>query len=171
MDQLERVPQTRIDLTASDTSYSIKADIPGVRKEDLDVRIEGNQVTIGAEVKKEREEKKNGRVLRSERQYGYASRSFSLPSSLDDAKAEAKYENGVLELTIPKKGSGNGRKLSVHLTAWVAPRASVRPRARLQFRPRSDSGWRLSSGPAIASLRRLARPGHRPSRGSCGQRP
>jgi HSP20 family protein len=114
MDQLERVPQIRIDLTESDTSYSIKADIPGVRKEDLDVRIEGNQVTIGAEVKKEREEKKNGRVLRSERQYGYASRSFSLPSSVDDAKSEAKYENGVLELTIPKKGSGNGRKLSVH---------------------------------------------------------
>jgi len=114
MEQLERVPQIRIDLTESDASYSIKADIPGVRKEDLDVRIEGNQVTIGAEVKKEREEKKNGRVLRSERQYGYASRSFSLPVSLDDSKAEAKYENGVLELTIPKKGSGNGRKLSVH---------------------------------------------------------
>ena len=62
-DQFERLPQIRIDLTETDASCSIKADIPGVRKEDIDVRIEGNQVTIGAEVKKEREEKKNGRKL------------------------------------------------------------------------------------------------------------
>ena len=62
----------------NDTNYTVRAEVPGVGKEDVDVRIDGNRVTISAEIKKEKDEQKNGHVLRSERQYGYASRSFAL---------------------------------------------------------------------------------------------
>ena len=110
---VERAPQIRIDLNEQDDCYMVKADIPGVRKEDIDVRIDRNQVTISAEVKKETEEKKDGRVLRSERQYGFASRSFALASEVDDAKADAKYQNGVLELRLPKRTGSAKKRLSI----------------------------------------------------------
>lgn len=109
----ERAPQIKIDLTEHDDAYAVKAEIPGVRKEDIDVRIERNQVTISAEIKNEKEEKKDGRVLRSERQYGFASRSFALASDVDDTKADAKYQNGVLELRLPKKAGGSNRRLTI----------------------------------------------------------
>ena len=109
----DRAPQIKIDLNEHDDCYMVKADIPGVRKEDIDVRIDRNQVTISAEVKQEKEEKKDGRVLRSERQYGFASRSFALASDIDDAKADAKYQNGVLELRLPKKATSSSKKLSI----------------------------------------------------------
>jgi HSP20 family protein len=112
-DLAERSPQIKIELTEHDADYTVKAEVPGVRKEDIDVRIEGNQVTISAETKKDKEEKKNGRVLRSERQYGYASRSFTLACAVDEAKADAKYQNGVLELTLPKKAGGSSRRLNI----------------------------------------------------------
>lgn len=109
----QRAPQIKLDLSETEANYTIKADIPGVKKEDIDVRVEGNQVTIGAEVKKETEEKKDGRVLRSERQYGYASRSFTLASAVDEAKAIAKYQDGVLELTLPKKAATSSKRLAI----------------------------------------------------------
>ena len=107
-------PRIRIDLSELDGSYLVKAEIPGVRKEDIDVRIEGNLVTISAEMKKEWDDRKEGRVLRSERQYGYATRSFTLGSPVDETKADAKYENGVLELTLPKKSATSTKRLSIH---------------------------------------------------------
>ena len=113
MEGVERSPQIKIDLSEHDDSYMVKAEIPGVRKEDIDVRIDRNQVTISAEVKREKEEKKDGRVLRSEREYGFASRSFALASDIDDAKADAKYANGVLELRLPKKATSSSKKLSI----------------------------------------------------------
>ncbi len=112
-DLAERSPQIKIELTEHDADYTVKAEVPGVRKEDIDIRIEGNQVTISAETKKDKEEKKSGRVLRSERQYGYASRSFTLACAVDEAKADAKYQNGVLELTLPKKAGGSSRRLTI----------------------------------------------------------
>lgn len=108
-----QAPKIKIDLTEHEDSYAVKAEIPGVRKEDIDVRIDGNQVTIGAEVRKDKEEKKDGRVLRSEREYGYASRSFTLASAVDDTKADAKYNNGVLELVLPKKATASSKRLAV----------------------------------------------------------
>lgn len=108
-----RTPQIKIDLSETDASYTVKAEIPGVRKEDIDVRIDGNQVTIGAEMKKESEEKKDGRVLRSERQFGYASRSFVLTSAVDEAKSSAKYQDGVLELTLPKATTTASKRLPI----------------------------------------------------------
>ena len=112
----EPAPRIRVDLSEQDGSYLVKADMPGVRKEDIDVRIDGNMVTISAELKKEREAREGeaGRVLRHERQYGYASRAFTLASAVDEAKADARYENGVLELTLPKKAAAETKRLAVH---------------------------------------------------------
>jgi HSP20 family protein len=112
-DLLERAPQIKLDVHEGDGSYTVKAEVPGVSKDDIDVRIDGSQVTISAEVKKDKEEKKGDRVLRSERQYGYASRSFTLACEVDEAKAAAKYQDGILELTLPKKTKTSSKRLPV----------------------------------------------------------
>lgn len=106
-------PQIRLDVSEADGSYAVKAEIPGVRKEDIDVRINGNQVTISAEVRRDKEEKEGSRVLRSERQYGFASRTFTLADSVDDSKADAKYQNGVLQLTLPKRTPAAHKRLPI----------------------------------------------------------
>ncbi len=104
----------RIDVAEKDNAYEVKADIPGVKKEDINVRIDGNIVQIDAEVKREKETKGNGdKVLRSERYYGNVSRTFSLADDVDDSKAEAKYADGVLTLVLPKKTSVASKKLTV----------------------------------------------------------
>ena len=109
----ERAPQIKLDVHENDTSYTVKAEVPGVNKDDIDVRIEGDRVTLSAEVKKDSEEKKDGRVLRSERHYGYASRSFTLNSEVDETRSEAKYKDGILELTLPKKTKSSSKRLPV----------------------------------------------------------
>jgi HSP20 family protein len=109
----EKLPQIKVDLSETDGSYTLKAEMPGVRKEDIEVRIDGNQVSISAEVKKETEEKKHGRVIRSERRYGYASRSVWLDTPVDESKAEAKMQDGVLRLTLPKKTEGAAKRLQI----------------------------------------------------------
>jgi HSP20 family protein len=99
-----------MDVSETPEAYTVKADIPGMKKEDIKVSIEGNQVSISAESRSEKEEKEGETVVRSERSYGRQSRSFTLGSEIDDAKANARYENGVLELTLPKRGGGSGAK-------------------------------------------------------------
>jgi len=106
-------PRIKLDLSELDSSYLVKAEIPGVRKEDIDVRVDGSTVTISAEAKKEKEEKKEGRVLRRERQEGYASRSFTLACPVDEGRAEALYMNGVLELKLPKKAPTSTKRLAI----------------------------------------------------------
>ena len=106
-------PQIKIDVSEVDDAYTVKAEIPGVRKEDIHVEIEGPQVLITAEVKKDTEEKKESRVLRSERSYGYASRMFNLGFELDREKAVAKYVDGVLTLTLPKKATAHTEPLVI----------------------------------------------------------
>jgi HSP20 family protein len=109
----EEAPQMKMDVTESDKAYVVKAEIPGVRKEDIHVEVDGAKVMITAEVKKDTEEKKEGRVVRSERSYGYASRMFTLGCELDRAKAEAKYVDGVLTLTLPKLLSAHVEPLKI----------------------------------------------------------
>ena len=109
----EATPRIKLDLSELDGSYTVKAEIPGVRKEDIDVRVEGAQVTISAEVKTEKEEKKDGRILRQERQQGYASRSFTLACPVDEAKVEASYKDGILELKLPKKADVASRRIAI----------------------------------------------------------
>ena len=103
----------KLDVTEKDNSYIVRAEIPGVAKDDIQVSIEGNQVTIGAEVKRDTEKQDGERVLHSERYYGSAFRSFTLPAELDETASAAKYENGVLELTLPKKPAAAGKRLTI----------------------------------------------------------
>jgi len=104
----------RVDVTEKDNGYEVKADIPGVKKEDINVRIDGNVVQIDAEAKRESETKGTGdKVLRSERYYGTISRSFSLADDVDESKAQAKYADGVLTLQLPKKTTAAARKVAV----------------------------------------------------------
>ena len=110
---LEGEPQMRLDLTEDDKNFFVKAEIPGVNKDDIKVSVEGNQVSFSAEVKKEKEEKEGAKVIRSERYYGCVSRSFTLDESVDQSAAVAKYENGVLQLTLPKKPNGQARLLKI----------------------------------------------------------
>jgi len=107
----------KVDVTETDNAYVVHAEIPGVNRDDIQVTIEGSQVTIAAEVKRQAKsatDPKNGeRVLRSERHYGASRRSFVLPVELDEAASEAKYQNGVLELKLAKKPALAGRKLTI----------------------------------------------------------
>lgn len=110
---VELAPEMKVDLVESNGDYKLKAEIPGVRKEDIQIDIDENKVSISAEVKKETEEKKDDRVIRSERQYGYASRSLWLDKPVDQSKSKATYENGVLELTLPKKVASTAKRLTI----------------------------------------------------------
>ena len=104
----------RVDVTEKDGTYTVRADLPGVKKEEINVRIDGNMVQIDAEVKHEKDTKDSGgKVLRSERYYGAVSRAFTLAQDVDEAKATAKYENGVLTLELPKKATTAAKRLAI----------------------------------------------------------
>jgi HSP20 family protein len=103
----------KLDVTEDDKAYRISAEMAGVKKEDIKVSVDGNALSISAEVRREKEEKQGEQVIHSERYYGSASRSLTLAQAIDEAAAEAKYENGVLKLTLPKKAGSASRKLTV----------------------------------------------------------
>jgi HSP20 family protein len=106
--------QMRVDVSEDDKNFAIKAEIPGVKKEDIHVTIDGNRVSISAESRQESEEKEGAKVIRSERYYGKVYRSMTLDSDVDQNAAEAKYADGVLTLTLPKKPGGTTRQLTVN---------------------------------------------------------
>ena len=104
----------RLDVSEKDDAYIIKADLPGVKKEDINIRIEGNVVHIEAQAKQEKEVKsEDEKVLRSERYYGVLSRTLSLAEDVDEDKATARYENGVLTLELPKKTTSTAKHLTI----------------------------------------------------------
>ncbi len=105
--------QIKLDVHEDDKAYAVHADIPGVNKEDIHVTIDGNQVSISAEVKKEKEVKEGEKILRSERYFGKVSRAFTLAQDVDEATADAKYKDGVLELRLPKRATNQSKKLSI----------------------------------------------------------
>ncbi len=105
--------QIKVDVNDTKEAFTVKAEIPGVKKDDIHVSIDGAVVTISAEVKQEDRQTKDDQVLRSERYYGTVSRSFQLPQDVDAGKAKAKYESGVLHLTLPKKAQANARRLAI----------------------------------------------------------
>jgi HSP20 family protein len=108
------MPRMRMDVSETEKEYLVKAEIPGVQKEDIKVAINGNQVSLSAEIKDEQPaETGKGGALRSERYYGNLQRSFTLPQEVDDDQAQARYENGVLHLTLPKKVGSGGKQLSI----------------------------------------------------------
>jgi len=109
----ESAPQMRLDIAEDDKAYKVKAEIPGVAKDEIHVSVDGNMVSIRAEVKKDTEEKDGEKVIRSERYYGNVSRSFTLSQDVDENGAAAKYNEGVLELTLPKKAGSSARQVKV----------------------------------------------------------
>jgi HSP20 family protein len=111
--EFEKAMEMRLDVIEDDKSYRVSVDMPGVKKSDIDVSVEGNQVTISAELKREATNE-NERELYTERYSGKAYRSFSLPFEVDSTKSEARYDGGVLMLTLPKKASSVSKHLSVH---------------------------------------------------------
>ena len=114
MEGLPKGPEIKMDVHENDKSYTVKAEVPGVKKEDIHVSIDGNTVSISAEVKKESEQKEGDRLVRSERYFGQVARSFSLGSDIDEGGAQAKYTDGVLELTLPKKAAATAKQLTIN---------------------------------------------------------
>jgi HSP20 family protein len=103
----------RMDVTETDQAYMVKAEIPGIKKEDIKVNIDGNQVSITAQTQQESQQQGEN-MLVSERSWGQYYRSFTLPQSVDDAQAKAEYHDGILELTLPKKTGGTAKTLAIH---------------------------------------------------------
>ena len=113
--RVEKAPATiKMDVTEQDDAYLVKAEIPGVGKD-------GSQVTIGAEVKREKDVKNGERVLRSERYFGSVYRVFTLPVEVDEAASQAKYENGVLELKLVKKPATSKLNAAVREKTCASP--------------------------------------------------
>ena len=106
--------QFRMDVTENDKEYQVFAELPGVKKEEISITINGNEVAVAAEVKHEKVVKNGDTVLCAERYYGTIKRQFSLGQEVDEASAQAKYNDGVLELTLPKKAAAAARRLAVH---------------------------------------------------------
>ena len=104
----------KIDVKQDDNAYIVTADIPGAKKDEIQVDVDGNLVSISAEVKKEMEEQAGERTIRSERYYGKLARTFTLEHEIDEAGVDAKYDNGVLKLTLPKKAKSSTKKIPVH---------------------------------------------------------
>ena len=106
--------QFRMDVSENDNEYRVLAEMPGVKKEDISITINGNEVAVSAEVKREKVVRNGEMVLRSERYYGKIERAFTLGHEIDEATAQAKYNDGVLELTLPKKTVAALKRLAVH---------------------------------------------------------
>jgi len=107
-DGLPAPAQIKVDVKESNEAYTVHAEIPGVPKEDIQVAVDGSVVTLRAEVKQQDSTHRDEKLLRSERYYGAVSRSFQLATDIDQAHAKAKYDNGVLTLTLPKKLTATG---------------------------------------------------------------
>lgn len=113
LNEAGRTPSIKMDVKEQEGGYLVHAELPGVKKEDIHVTVDGNMVTLSAEVRQDKEVKEGERVLRSERYFGKVSRSFQLAQDIDDAKAAAKFNDGVLELTLPKRATSPSKRLNI----------------------------------------------------------
>jgi len=113
LDTAARAPEMRVDVRENADDYSVVAELPGVAKEDINVNIDGQMVSISAERKQEKETRDGERVLRTERYYGKISRSFQLGQEIDESRASAKFTDGVLQLTLPKKAPVQAKRLTI----------------------------------------------------------
>ena len=109
----EPVRRMRIDLFEHDGDYRVLADLPGVKKEDIDVQIDGDEVSITAEARSQASPREGERALHSERYFGKMARAFRLQEEVDDTRATAKFADGVLELTLPKKSPASSKKVTI----------------------------------------------------------
>ncbi len=106
-------PSIKVDVKEQGEAYKVHAELPGIRKEDIHVNIDGSVVSISAERRQDKEVKEGERVLRTERHFGKVSRSFQLGQDIDESKSSAKFTDGVLDLTLPKKVAAQARRLSI----------------------------------------------------------
>lgn len=112
-DPVPGASQIRIDVSENDQAFTVRAEIPGVNKQDIHVSVEGSIVTLSAEIRQHDAEREGEKLLRSERYYGSVSRSFQLPAEVDEAQSKARYENGILLLDLLKKVSNSPQRLTV----------------------------------------------------------
>lgn len=105
--------QIKIDVSEDEKAFTVHAEIPGVKKEDIHVSIDGSQVAISAEVKNRKETREGEKLIRSERFYGKLSRAFTLAQDVDDALADANYNDGVLTLYLPKQTVSKSKSLTI----------------------------------------------------------
>lgn len=110
----EALPRVKIDVTENAEAYEVTAEMPGVKKEDLDVRVDGNIVTLSGHVETKQEVKEGDKLLRQERQYGAVSRQFALAADVDEARTQARYENGILHLTLPKRERAGSKRVQIN---------------------------------------------------------
>lgn len=108
-----QAPEMRVDVTENSSEYTVLADLPGISKEDIDVNIDGQLVSISAQRKQEKETREGERVLRTERYFGKVSRSFQLGQEIDESGASAKFSDGVLQLILPKKAPVQAKRLTI----------------------------------------------------------
>ncbi|MBI3093564.1 MAG: Hsp20/alpha crystallin family protein [Rhodocyclales bacterium] len=106
-------PAVKIDVKEQEKAYLVQAEIPGVKKEDIHVAVDGAVVSISAERREEKDVREGERVLRTERYFGKVSRSFQLAQEIDEAQVSAKYTDGVLELVLPKKAATQARRITI----------------------------------------------------------
>jgi HSP20 family protein len=107
------VRRMKVDVAEQNGDYKVVAELPGVKKEDIKVNIDGDQVSISAETHVAKDAKDGERVLHSERYVGKVSRAFRLADEIDESRASAKYSDGVLELTLPKKAATAAKQLAI----------------------------------------------------------
>jgi len=105
--------QIPIDVTEDEKTYKVRAEIPGFTREEINVSVEGDQVSVSAETRKEKEEKKGDQVVLRECYAGKLYRAFTLPQAVDHTKTSSKYANGVLELVLPKKAAAATKKIPI----------------------------------------------------------
>jgi len=102
-----------IDVTEDETTYRVRAELPGFQKDEIKVSVDGNQVSISAETRQDKEQKKGDQVIMQECYCGKQYRAFTLPQAVDDAKTAAKYSDGVLELALPKKAGAASSTIAI----------------------------------------------------------
>ncbi len=112
-DSRAELPRMKVEVAEKNGTYIVTAELPGVKKDDINVTVDGAQVTLAAEVKREKEATEHDRLLHTERTFGKVTRSFTLPQELDEAKVEAKFRDGVLELALPKKAAPERKRISI----------------------------------------------------------
>lgn len=106
-------PRMKLEVSEQAEAFKVLAEVPGVKKDEIQVTIDGDQVTVSAEVRREKDVKEGERVVHSERYYGKVARAFRLGTDIDESRAQAKYSDGVLELVLPKKSVAAARKLTI----------------------------------------------------------
>ena len=109
----DALARMKVEVAEKNGGYKVTAELPGVRKEDIQVSVDGPQVTLAAELKQEKEAPQDERVLHTERTFGKLTRSFTLPQEVDEAKVEARFRDGVLELTLPKKAAAQRKQITI----------------------------------------------------------